>query len=102
VKRLQAAGVHWPAETGSVARQPLSGQTWVLTGTLEQMTRNEAKARLEALGATVAGSVSRKTRQVVAGPGAGTKLAKAQELDVPVMDEAAFIARLAELEASDA
>ena len=53
---------------------PLAGQTWVLTGTLEQLTRDEAKARLQALGAKVAGSVSAKTTQVVAGPGAGSKL----------------------------
>ena len=76
---------------------PLAGQTWVLTGTLEQMTRDEAKARLQALGAKVAGSVSAKTTQVVAGPGAGSKLDKASELGVPVMDEVAFIQKLDEL-----
>ncbi|MEM7079795.1 MAG: NAD-dependent DNA ligase LigA [Pseudomonadota bacterium] len=69
----------------------LQGQTWVLTGTLEIMPRNDAKALLVGLGAKVAGSVSAKTTQVVAGPGAGSKLAKAQSLDIPVMDEAEFL-----------
>ena len=74
----------------------LGGQTWVLTGTLEAMPRNEAKARLATLGAKVTGSVSKNTDQVVAGPGAGSKLAKAESLSVPVMDEAALLAFLAE------
>ena len=69
---------------------PLAGQTWVLTGTLARMPRNDAKAALAALGAKVAGSVSKNTTQVVAGPGAGSKLARAEALSVPVMDEAAF------------
>ncbi len=87
---LLEAGLTWPdAEVRSDAR-PLEGQTWVLTGSLEGMTRNEAKARLVALGARVAGSVSANTAQVVAGARAGSKLAKARSLDVPVMDEAAF------------
>ena len=96
IKRLRELGVHWPIEKGA-EQAPLVGQTWVLTGTLEQMTRDEAKARLQALGAKVAGSVSAKTTQVVAGPGAGSKLDKAAELGVPVMDEDAFLRRLAEL-----
>jgi len=78
----------------------LLGQTWVLTGTLEQMTRDQAKERLLALGAKVSGSVSGKTHTVVAGPGAGSKLAKAEQLGVPVLDEDAFLARLAEWESA--
>ena len=97
VERLVAHGVRWPAiEAPSADAMPLVGQTWVLTGTLENRTRNEAKAMLVAMGAKVAGSVSARTQQVVAGPGAGSKLAKAEELEIPVMDEAAFDAFLAE------
>src|SRR5699024_1187976 len=72
------------------AERPLEGQTWVLTGTLGQLTRDQAKERLEALGAKVAGSVSKKTTQVVAGEAAGSKLDKARDLGVPVMDEDDF------------
>ncbi len=79
------------AATGQEGMPPLAGQTWVLTGTLEAMTRTDAKAALVDLGAKVAASVSKKTTQVVAGPGAGSKLDKAEELSIPVMDEAAFI-----------
>jgi len=75
---------------------PLAGQTWVLTGTLERMSRDIAKDKLESLGAKVAGSVSGKTHCVVAGPGAGSKLAKAAELGVKVLDEDAFVTFLAE------
>ena len=74
---------------------PLAGQTWVLTGTLETMSRDVGKDKLEGLGAKVAGSVSAKTHCVVAGPGAGSKLAKASELGVKVMDEAEFLQLLA-------
>jgi DNA ligase (NAD+) len=94
IEALRAAGVQWPKPKRTGMR-PLSGQTWVLTGTLESMPRPDAKAKLEALGAKVAGSVSAKTTQVVAGPGAGSKLAKAEELGIPVMDEEAFLAFLA-------
>ena len=78
----------------SAAAQPLQGQTVVLTGTLESLTRDEAKARLEALGAKVAGSVSKKTSFVVAGEAAGSKLDRARELGVLVHDEAALLALL--------
>lgn len=86
---LKEAGVTWQEEQVlSADEQPLSGQTWVLTGTLSGMTRDEAKEKLEQLGAKVAGSVSKKTACVVAGEAAGSKLAKAEQLGVPVLDEA--------------
>ena len=86
--------MHWESEKRIVAGLPLAGQTWVLTGTLELMSRDQAKAKLEALGAKVAGSVSAKTHCVVAGPGAGSKLAKASELGLRVLDEAGFVEQL--------
>jgi DNA ligase (NAD+) len=96
VAALRDAGVRWPdlavARTGEL---PLAGQTWVVTGKLESMGRNEAKSRLQELGAKVAGSVSAKTYCVVAGPGAGSKLARAEELGVEVIEEEAFLALLA-------
>ncbi len=96
--QLREFGMHWQSERKQATGLPLVGQTWVLTGTLETMSRDEGKARLEALGAKVAGSVSAKTTCVVAGPGAGSKLAKANELGLTVLDEAAFLQRLAQLE----
>lgn len=75
---------------------PLAGQTWVLTGSLELMSRDVAKDKLESLGAKVAGSVSAKTHCVVAGPGAGSKLAKANELGLKVLDEEAFVGFLSQ------
>ncbi|MFB4394404.1 MULTISPECIES: NAD-dependent DNA ligase LigA [unclassified Pseudomonas] len=88
-------GMHWSCEKKTAEGLPLAGQTWVLTGTLERMSRDIAKDKLETLGAKVAGSVSGKTHCVVAGPGAGSKLAKASELGVKVMDEEAFVSFLA-------
>ncbi|VAW80162.1 DNA ligase (NAD(+)) [hydrothermal vent metagenome] len=86
IKKLQDVGIHWPViETNR--QQPLAGQTYVLTGTLKQMTRDEAKQQLQALGAKVSGSVSRKTTAVVAGEKAGSKLVKADNLGVRIMDE---------------
>ncbi|WP_313422325.1 NAD-dependent DNA ligase LigA [Stenotrophomonas rhizophila] len=84
-----------PEQTEQVAG-PLDGQTVVLTGTLAQMTRDEAKARLEALGAKVSGSVSKKTAFVVAGTEAGSKLTKAGELGIEVWDEDRLVAFLAQ------
>jgi DNA ligase (NAD+) len=95
VAQLRASGVTWPdLERVTPERLPLAGQTWVVTGKLETMGRNDAKGFLQELGAKVAGSVSARTTCVVAGPGAGSKLSRATELDVDVLDEAAFIARL--------
>ena len=91
IAKLIAAGVHWPeVEVMAAAEQPLAGKTFVLTGTLEGMTRDEAKARLQALGAKVSGSVSKKTDYVVAGASPGSKLDRARELGVAVLDEAGF------------
>ncbi len=95
--QLRKFGMHWESERKSAEGLPLAGQTWVLTGTLETLSRDEGKARLEALGAKVAGSVSAKTNCVVAGPGAGSKLTKANELGVTVLDESQFLERLAQL-----
>lgn len=92
--QLQAFGMHWQSEKKVVEGLPLAGQTWVLTGSLELMSRDVAKDKLESLGAKVAGSVSAKTHCVVAGPGAGSKLAKANELGLKVLDEEAFVAFL--------
>ncbi|GGK73122.1 NAD-dependent DNA ligase LigA [Amphritea balenae] len=96
IDALRAEGVHWSDVEVKVDQQPLAGQTWVLTGTLEQMARSEAKKQLQALGAKVAGSVSKNTHTVVAGPGAGSKLQKAEELDIPVMDESQLLELLTE------
>lgn len=97
-QQLLDFGMHWTSQRAQVQAAPLAGQTWVLTGTLEVLTRNEAKARLEHLGAKVAGSVSAKTACVVAGSAAGSKLTRAQELGVSVLDEAEFLERLGQLE----
>ena len=104
VERLIDAGVHWASVTPARSVDdplPLAGQTWVLTGTLETLTRDAAKARLVALGAKVAGSVSKKTHQVVAGPGAGSKLTKAEGFGVPVMDEPGLLEVFNEFERLD-
>jgi len=93
--QLRDFGMHWHSEKKVIEGLPLAGQTWVLTGTLEVMSRDAAKEKLESLGAKVAGSVSAKTSCVVAGPGAGSKLAKATELGVRVIDEAQFLSALA-------
>lgn len=92
VNDLIAQGVHWDdVEVKEVNENPFKDKTIVLTGTLSQMGRNEAKALLQQLGAKVAGSVSAKTHLVIAGDAAGSKLAKAQELGVEVWDEQKFV-----------
>ena len=93
VAKLRAAGVTWTeGEPQRTVQGHLAGKTVVLTGTLEQLSRDDAKDRLEALGAKVSGSVSKKTSFVVAGPGAGSKLEKATELGIEVWDEAKLLA----------
>ncbi len=93
IEEIIAAGVHWNSEKNAPAKEEhlLAGQTWVLTGTLEHLSRNEAKALLESLGAKVAGSVSKKTSCVVAGKDAGSKLATAKVLGIKILDEKAFL-----------
>ena len=91
IQALKDAGVQWQTEEITASEKPLKGETWVLTGSLSDMTRDDAKAKLESLGAKVAGSVSGKTSCVVAGEAAGSKLTKAENLGVPVMDESAFV-----------
>lgn len=88
IEALLAAGVEPPAQVPQAReRLPLEGQTWVVTGSLDSMDRSQATATLQALGAKVAGSVSARTTCVVAGPGAGSKLTKAEALGVKVIDE---------------
>jgi DNA ligase (NAD+) len=95
VEQLRACGVTWE-EGAPAARapQPLSGKTFVITGTLPTLGRDEAKDLIEAAGGKVAGSVSKKTDYVVAGTEAGSKLAKAEALGVALIDQAALLALL--------
>ncbi|GAA4339469.1 NAD-dependent DNA ligase LigA [Variovorax defluvii] len=95
VEQLRAVGVQWEeSEPSARAPKPLAGKTFVITGTLPTLSRDEAKDKLEAAGAKVAGSVSKKTDYVVAGAEAGSKLDKAQALGVTVIDEAGMMAIL--------
>lgn len=95
VKDLLEQGVHWEAvEVKEVQDNPFKGKTIVLTGTLTQMGRNEAKALLQEMGAKVSGSVSAKTDFLIAGDAAGSKLTKAQELGVSIMTEEEFLAQI--------
>lgn len=97
VEQLRAAGVHWPeVAPSSDAPKPFAGKTFVLTGTLPTLSRDEAAALIEAAGGKVAGSVSKKTSYVVAGEEAGSKLTKAQELGVTIIDEAGLHQLLSE------
>ncbi len=100
IEKLKRAGVRWEEGEGisETGPKPLEGKTFVLTGALENMTRDQAKARLEALGAKVSSSVSRKTSYVVVGHDPGSKYDKARQLGVPTLDEAAFLDLLARAE----
>ena len=96
VNALIEQGIHWPALSApSEESQPLAGLTYVLTGTLSELNRNDAKARLQVLGAKVSGSVSAKTDGLIAGEKAGSKLTKAQGLGIEILTEADLIALLA-------
>ncbi len=91
IDKLLAAGVHWPPiEVPDRDALPLAGKTFVITGTLEHYSREQAKQKLKALGAKVSGSVSKKTTAVIAGDKPGSKIEKAEQLGVPILDEAAF------------
>lgn len=100
LQALLSSGITWPdvKEQNSSTQLALENKTFVLTGTLEEMSRNEAKDRLQALGAKVSSSVSSKTDYVIAGPGAGSKLNKAQELGVDIVDEQGLLDLLIEFE----
>ena len=101
VEQLRACGITWvEGEPAAQAPKPLAGQTFVLTGTFPTLGRDEAKDLLEAAGAKVAGSVSKKTSYVVAGVEAGSKLDKALALGIPVLDEAGMLALLQPVEHS--
>lgn len=95
VQRLIDAGITWD-EPNISGNQPLSGESWVVTGTLSTLSREEATEKLQALGARVSGSVSTKTKCVVAGEKAGSKLTKAESLNIPVLDEKSFLAFLSQ------
>ena len=97
VEQLRAAGITWDEHAGvdADAPKPLAGKTFVLTGTLPTLTRDEAKDMIESAGGKVSGSVSKKTHCVVAGEEAGSKLDKARELGVAVIDEAGLLGLLA-------
>jgi DNA ligase (NAD+) len=88
---LRAAGISWPDVALDAGDGPLAGSTWVVTGKLVAMSREEAESRLRALGAKTASSVSKKTTSVVAGPGAGSKRKRAESLAIPIIDESALL-----------
>jgi DNA ligase (NAD+) len=90
IAKLKAAGVEFPAPRATRGRQPLSGKTFVLTGTLESLSRQEATERITAQGGRVTGSVSRNTDFVVAGAEPGSKLDKARQLGVTILDQKQF------------
>ena len=91
IAQLRAAGIHWDESIVERDAQPLTGKTFVLTGALPNLKRDEAQALIEAAGGKVSGSVSKKTSYVVAGEEAGSKLVKAESLGIPVLDEEAFL-----------
>ena len=89
--RLRAAGLQMKADLADSKPQTLAGLTFVLTGSLEAFDRTAAEDKLREYGAKASSSVSKKTSYIVAGPGAGSKLRKAQELGIPVLDEAQLV-----------
>jgi DNA ligase (NAD+) len=93
IESFRSAGVtlHGERKVAPTGPQPLAGKTFVLTGTLAAMSRDEAQARIESLGGKVTGSVSKKTHYVVVGMDAGSKLERARALGVPTLEEAAFL-----------
>ena len=96
IQALQSAGVHWPETEGKqLVTGHLVGKTFVLTGTLPNLSRDAAKELIETVGGKVSGSVSKKTDYVIAGSDAGSKLDKAQELGLVILDEAGLKALLA-------
>ncbi|MBS0373497.1 MAG: NAD-dependent DNA ligase LigA [Proteobacteria bacterium] len=97
LRRLVAAGIQWPVVGGAdEVNQPLLGKTFVLTGTLPNLSRTDAEARIRRAGGKLSGSVSKKTSYVLAGENPGSKLEKARELNVPIIDEVEFKAMLRE------
>lgn len=98
ISDLLASGVNWPSVSVVSGEGPLAGTTWVVTGKLESMGRDDAEQRLRALGAKTASSVSAKTSTVLAGPGAGSKRKKAESLGISIMNEGEWLVMLGELE----
>ena len=98
ISDLLQLGVNWPSVSISSGDGPLAGMTWVVTGKLESMGRDDAEQRLRALGAKTASSVSAKTSTVLAGPGAGSKRKKAESLGIQIMDEAEWLTMLEQME----
>ena len=98
ISDLLSLGVNWPSVSISSGDGPLAGTTWVVTGKLDSMGRDDAEQRLRALGAKTASSVSAKTSTVLAGPGAGSKRKKAESLGIQIMDEAEWLTMLEQME----
>jgi len=94
IAALVAAGIHWPAIEQATGSEQLAGLTFVITGSLPTLSRDEAKALVQAAGGKVTGSVSKKTDYLIAGEAAGSKLTKAEELDIPILDEAGLLSML--------
>lgn len=91
IERLKQAGITWQTVVQDTGDKPLTNQSWVITGTLQSMGRDEAKAKLQALGAKVSGSISAKTTALLAGEKAGSKLEKAESLGVKIVSEDEFL-----------
>ncbi|HAQ50380.1 MAG TPA: DNA ligase, partial [Gammaproteobacteria bacterium] len=91
IERLLTAGITWPEPVSVVSNSPLQGKQVVLTGTLQQLSRDEASQQLNALGVKVVGSVSKKTDYLIAGQAAGSKRDKAEQLGIPIIDETTLL-----------